>query len=318
MNLLVTGAAGFIGSQLCDFLWERGHHLVALDCFNDYYDPRIKRQNIAKLFRQPRYELVEGDILDKELLAKLFQSRPFEAIIHLAARAGVRPSINHPLLYEEVNVRGTTNLLEAARQHRVAKFIFGSSSSVYGENRNAPFSEDDRVDHPISPYAATKKAGELMCHTYHHLHGMAVSCLRFFTVYGPRQRPDMAIHKFTNLIAAGQKIPMYGDGTTKRDYTYITDIVDGIWRALENCSSYHLYNLGDSQTVELRELIHLIQRNLGIEAKIERLPLQPGDVPMTFADISRARKELGYEPQITIATGIQKFVEWFKDVHQLK
>lgn len=318
MNILVTGAAGFIGSHVCEFLWERGHHLIALDNFNDYYDPRIKRHNVEKLFRRPRYELVEGDILDQNVLTTLFQTHHFDAIIHLAARAGVRPSIAQPMLYEKVNVRGTINLLEMARQQRIPKFIFGSSSSVYGEKRKVPFSEDDPVDNPISPYAATKKAGELVCYTYYHLYGIAVSCLRFFTVYGPRQRPDMAIYKFTNLIASGQKIPMYGDGSTKRDYTYITDIVDGIWRALENCSAYHIYNLGESRTIELSHLVDLIQNNLGMEAKIEKLPLQPGDVPITYADISRARKELGYNPQVTISEGIQRFVEWFKNVHKLK
>jgi len=317
LQILVTGAAGFIGSHLCEYLWERGHQIVALDSFNDYYDPRIKRSNIAKLFRQPRYELIEGDILDERLLATIFQKHSFDAIIHLAARAGVRPSIAQPILYEKVNMLGTMNLLELARQHRVPKFIFASSSSVYGENRKVPFSEDDPVDHPISPYAATKKSGELMCYTYHHLFGMAVSCLRFFTVYGPRQRPDMAIHKFTNLIATGQKVPMYGNGTSQRDYTYITDIIDGIWRTLENCNSYHIYNLGESKTIELHELIDLIQKNLGIEARIEKLPKQPGDVPITFADISRARRELGYHPQVTIASGIERFVEWYKHVHQL-
>ena len=317
MNILVTGAAGFIGSHLCEFLWERDHSLVALDNFNDYYDPRLKRRNIERLFRQPRYELVEGDILDLPLLERVFQSHRFDAIIHLAARAGVRPSIAQPLLYEQVNMQGTVNLLELARRHRVPKFVFGSSSSVYGENRKVPFSEDDPVDNPISPYAATKKAGELICYTYHHLYGLATSCLRFFTVYGPRQRPDMAIHKFTQLIATGQKVPMYGDGTTKRDYTYFSDIVDGIWRALEHCNGYHIYNLGESQTVELRQLIELIQQHLGIDAKIEKLPMQPGDVPITFADISRARRELGYNPQVSIPEGTRRFVEWFKDLHQL-
>ncbi len=318
MKILVTGAAGFIGSHLCEFLWEGGHDLVALDNFNDYYDPRIKRHNVEKLHRRPRYELVEGDILDEKLLATIFQKHAFEAIIHLAARAGVRPSIGQPVLYEKVNVLGTVKLLEQARLHRVPKFIFGSSSSVYGENKKVPFSEVDSVDNPISPYAATKKSGELTCYTYHHLYGIAVSCLRFFTVYGPRQRPDMAIHKFTSLIATSQKVPMYGDGTSKRDYTFITDIIDGISRALERCTSYHIYNLGESKTIELRELIKLIQKDLGIEAKIERLPLQLGDVPITFADISCARAELGYNPQVTIETGIQRFIEWFKDVHKLK
>jgi UDP-glucuronate 4-epimerase len=210
------------------------------------------------------------------------------------------------------------HLLELAKQFEIPKFIFGSSSSVYGENRKVPFSEEDPVDNPISPYAATKKAGELIGYTYHHLYGLNVTCLRFFTVYGPRQRPDMAIHKFTQLIAAGQKVPMYGDGTTKRDYTFCADIVDGIYRAVEHCAGYHIYNLGESRTVELRTLIDLIAKNLDKEARIERLPMQPGDVPITYADISRAQRELGYRPQVDIEQGVRKFVEWFKEVHHLR
>jgi UDP-glucuronate 4-epimerase len=262
--------------------------------------------------------LVEADILDLARLQRVFEQNAFDAIIHLAARAGVRPSIAQPVLYEQVNVLGTMHLLEMARQHKTPKFIFGSTSSVYGENRKVPFSEEDPVDNPISPYAATKKAGELICHTYHHLHGLKVSCLRFFTVYGPRQRPDMAIHKFTQLMATGRKVPMFGDGTTKRDYTFITDIIDGICRALQHCSSYHIYNLGESRTIELRRLIELIAKNLGVEARIERLPVQPGDVPITYADVTRAQRELGYQPRTDIESGVRLFIEWFKEIHHLK
>jgi UDP-glucuronate 4-epimerase len=317
MNCLVTGGAGFIGSHLCEFLLAHGHSVVTIDNFNDYYDPRLKRRNIEPLLNRPGFTLVEADILNVERLQRLFGDFVFEVIFHLAARAGVRPSITQPLLYEQVNVQGTLHLLEMARLYNVTQFIFGSSSSVYGENRKVPFSEEDPVDNPISPYAATKKAAELACYTYHHLYGLNITCLRFFTVYGPRQRPDMAIHKFTQLIAAGQKVPMYGDGTTQRDYTFITDIIDGIYRAFEPGAGYRIYNLGESRTVELRTLIDLIAKNLGKEARIERLPMQPGDVPITYADISRAQRELGYRPQVSIEQGIHQFVEWFKKFHRL-
>lgn len=318
MHCLVTGGAGFIGSHLCEALLAQGHTVVALDNFNDYYDPRLKWRNLEPLTQRPGFTVVKGDILDLEKLQSLFGAHSFAAIIHLAARAGVRPSIAQPMLYEQVNIQGTMNLLEMARQHHIAKFIFGSTSSVYGENRKVPFSEDDPVDNPISPYAATKKACELICYTYHHLHGLPVTCLRFFTVYGPRQRPDMAIHKFTQLIATGQKVPMFGDGTTKRDYTYVADIIDGVCRALAHCAGYHIYNLGESQTIELHQLIALIAKNLGKEARIERLPLQPGDVPITYADVTRAQRELGYQPRVNIETGVYHFVEWFKEVHHLR
>jgi len=318
MHCLVTGGAGFIGSHLCERLLAEGHTVVALDNFNDYYDPRLKWRNIEPLRQRPGFMVVEADILDMNRLQQIFAGPGFDAILHLAARAGVRPSIVQPLLYQQVNIQGTMNLLEMARQHQINRFIFGSTSSVYGENRKVPFSEDDPVDNPISPYAATKKACELMCYTYHHLHHLKISCLRFFTVYGPRQRPDMAIHKFTQLIATGQKVPMFGDGTTRRDYTYIADIIDGVWLALERCASYHIYNLGESQTIELRHLIELIAENLGQEARIERLPIQPGDVPVTFADISRAQRELGYQPRVKVEEGVRHFVEWFKEVHRLR
>lgn len=315
MNCLLTGGAGFIGSHLSERLLAQGQTVVNVDNFNDYYDPEIKRRNVAPLLRQSNYTLFEGDILDRASLEKLFRDHKFEAVVHLAARAGVRPSIAQPLLYEKVNMEGTLNLLELARQTGVSKFIFGSSSSVYGENPKVPFSESDPVDHPISPYAATKKAGEQMCYTYHHLYGLRVSCLRFFTVYGPRQRPDMAIHKFTRMIANGEKVPMYGDGSSKRDYTFVADIIDGIEAAIAHCNSYHIYNLGESRTIDLKSLINLIQEYLGKKAVIEQLPPQPGDVPITFADISKAQREIGYSPRVDIQEGVRRFVEWYKENH---
>lgn len=318
MHCLVTGGAGFIGSHLCERLLTLGHTVVALDNFNDYYNPNLKWRNIELLRQRAGFTLAETDILDRPRLQELFDRHQFDAILHLAARAGVRPSILQPLLYEQVNIQGTMNLLELAREHKIDRFIFGSTSSVYGENPKVPFSEDDPVDHPISPYAATKKACELICFTYHHLYHLKIACLRFFTVYGPRQRPDMAIHKFTQLIAAGQKVPMFGDGTTRRDYTYISDIIDGVCLALEHCTSYHLYNLGESQTIELRRLIDLIAANLNKEARIERLPIQPGDVPITYADITRAQRELGYQPRVNVEEGVRQFVEWFKEVNHLR
>ena len=318
MHCLVTGGAGFIGSHLCERLLTLGHTVVALDNFNDYYNPNLKWRNIELLRQRAGFTLAETDILDRPRLQELFGRHQFDAILHLAARAGVRPSILQPLLYEQVNIQGTMNLLELAREHKIDRFIFGSTSSVYGENPKVPFSEDDPVDHPISPYAATKKACELICFTYHHLYHLKTTCLRFFTVYGPRQRPDMAIHKFTQLIAAGQKVPMFGDGTTRRDYTYISDIIDGVCLALEHCTSYHLYNLGESQTIELRRLIDLIAANLNKEARIERLPIQPGDVPITYADITRAQRELGYQPRVNVEEGVRQFVEWFKEVNHLR
>ena len=318
MHCLVTGGAGFIGSHLCERLLTLGHTVVALDNFNDYYNPNLKWRNIELLRQRTGFTLAETDILDRPRLQELFGRHQFDAILHLAARAGVRPSILQPLLYEQVNIQGTMNLLELAREHKIDRFIFGSTSSVYGENPKVPFSEDDPVDHPISPYAATKKACELICFTYHHLYHLKIACLRFFTVYGPRQRPDMAIHKFTQLIAAGQKVPMFGDGTTRRDYTYISDIIDGVCLALEHCTSYHLYNLGESQTIELRRLIDLIAANLNKEARIERLPIQPGDVPITYADITRAQRELGYQPRVNVEEGVRQFVEWFKEVNHLR
>lgn len=313
-NILITGGAGFIGSHLVDRLLATGEwRVTVVDDFNDFYDPAIKSENVRPQLENPNYNLFRIDIRDKPGLEKVFESASFDCIVHLAARAGVRPSLEQPLLYTETNIRGTMNLLELAREHGIKQFVFGSSSSVYGINAKVPFSEDDPIRQPISPYAATKAAGELLCHTYSHLYGIRCVCLRFFTVYGPRQRPDLAIHKFARLITDGKAIPVFGDGTTRRDYTYINDIVAGVRAAIDyEASNYEVINLGESRTVELRELIELLEKELGSKAKIDRQPLQPGDVPQTFADITKARRLLGYDPQTQIEDGIKKLVEWFR------
>ncbi len=316
MKVLVTGGAGFIGSHFCEYLLDREHEVVALDNFNDYYDPGIKRRNVESFAGRKGAEVVEGDILDADLLERLFSQHRFDAVVHLAARAGVRPSLQQPKLYERVNVQGTIEILEQAQKHGVKKIVVASSSSVYGNNKKVPFSESDSVDHPISPYAATKKACELISYTYHHLYDLDITCLRFFTVYGPRQRPDMAIHKFTALIARGEPIPMYGDGSTQRDYTYITDILDGVYKSLLHCDGYHIYNLGESRTIRLRDLIQLIEEAYGKKAEIRQLPMQPGDVQITYADISRAKSELSYNPQVDVAHGVREFVKWFKATYE--
>lgn len=313
MRILVTGGAGFIGSHLCEALLDKSDSLVCLDNFNDYYNPSIKRKNVASLLDRNQFELVEGDILDSELIEDLFQKQSFDVVVHLAARAGVRPSIQQPKLYQKVNIEGTLNLLEQSAKIPNLKFILASTSSIYGSNKKVPFSESDNVDHPVSPYAATKKACELMAYTYHHLYQFPVTCLRFFTVYGPRQRPDMAIHKFTRLISEGKEIAMFGDGTSRRDYTYYSDIVSGILNAIEHCNGYEIYNLGESQTIELKALIQLIEKALGKKAKIKQYPNQPGDVPITYADVSKAREKIGYKPGVSIEKGIPKFVEWFQN-----
>jgi UDP-glucuronate 4-epimerase len=300
MNVLVTGGAGFIGSHVVERLLARGDAVTVLDDFNDFYDPAIKRRNIAGL----KATFIEGDIRGKLPAGK------FDAIVHLAARAGVRPSLAQPRLYTDVNVAGTQNLLEFARETGVKKFVFASSSSVYGVNQKVPFAESDPIFNPISPYAATKLAGEALCHVYHHLYGLDVVCLRFFTVYGPRQRPDLAIHKFTRAIEAGQPIDFFSDGTTRRDYTYIDDTLQGVLAALDRSFGYEIINLGESRAVELRELVRLIEKATGKTARLNRQPMQPGDVPVTFADITKARKLLDYNPQIPIETGIARFVEW--------
>lgn len=313
-NILITGGAGFIGSHLVDRLLSEGEWQVSVvDDFNDFYDPAIKRANVSCHEKDSNYRLFEADIRDQAALGTIFAGNSFDCIVHLAARAGVRPSLDQPLLYAETNIIGTLNLLELTRAHGVKQFVFGSSSSVYGINAKVPFSEDDPIRQSISPYAATKAAGELLCHTYTHLYGIHSVCLRFFTVYGPRQRPDLAIHKFARLISEGKPIPVFGDGTTRRDYTFIDDIIAGVRAAIDyRDSDYEVINLGESRTVELRELISLIEKELGAKAQIDRQPLQPGDVPQTFADITKARRLLGYNPQTQIEDGIRKFVEWFR------
>ncbi len=313
-NVLVTGAAGFIGSHLVDRLLGEGEwQVTVVDDFNDFYAPEIKRANIQAQQQNPSYHLFEADIRDKLALARIFSENQFDCIVHLAARAGVRPSLSEPQLYVETNINGTMNLLELARQHKVPQFVFGSSSSVYGVNEKVPFSETDPIFNPISPYAATKAAGELLCHTYSHLYGLRCICLRFFTVYGARQRPDLAIHKFAGLISEGKPIPVFGDGATRRDYTYIDDIIAGVRAAIDyDKSNYEVINLGESRTVELSELIDLLEKELDRRAVIERQPMQPGDVPQTFADISKARRLLAYDPQTPIEAGIRLFVQWFR------
>lgn len=315
-SILITGGAGFIGSHLVDRLLAEGDWQVSVvDDFNDFYDPAIKHANVRRHEKDSNYRLFEADIRDQAALKQIFQAQTFSCIVHLAARAGVRPSLAQPLLYTETNINGTLNLLELAREHDIKQFVFGSSSSVYGINAKVPFSEDDPIRQPISPYAATKAAGELICHTYTHLYGIRCVCLRFFTVYGPRQRPDLAIHKFARLIAQGKSIPVFGDGATRRDYTFIDDIIAGVRAAIEYAGTdYEVINLGESRTVELRELISLLEKELGATAKIDRQPLQPGDVPQTFADITKARQLLGYDPQTQIEEGIRKFIEWLREV----
>ncbi|MCO6439079.1 MAG: GDP-mannose 4,6-dehydratase [Phycisphaerae bacterium] len=310
-RILVTGGAGFIGSHVCEALIARGDSVVALDNFDDFYALDVKRRNIADLISHDRFRIIEGDIRDAALMGSIF-SEGIDGVVHLAARAGVRPSIEQPLLYEDVNVRGTLVLLEACRTRPKCRFVFASSSSVYGNRRDVPFRESDRVDDPISPYAATKKAGELICHTYHHLYGIPITCLRFFTVYGPRQRPDLAIHKFARLIESGKPVPVFGDGSMTRDFTFIADTVDGVLRALDRCDEYRIYNLGNEHPVSVMELIRALENALGRSARIEHLPLQPGDVDRTYADVSVARAELGYDPATNLADGLACFANWMR------
>jgi UDP-glucuronate 4-epimerase len=312
LKVLITGGAGFIGSHTTVALLSRGDQVVCLDNFNDYYSPERKRKNVAEFLDDPDYQLYEGDIRDGERLEEIFAKEKPDKVIHIAAMAGVRPSIERPLLYEEVNVKGTLNMLEAARRHRVTNFLFASSSSVYGGQEKVPFSEDDPIARPISPYAATKAAGELLCHTYHHLYGLNVTCLRFFTVYGPKGRPDMAPYLFTRWVFEGAELKMFGDGTTSRDYTYIDDIVSGVVAALDADLSYEIINLGNSQTVILRDFITLVEELVGQKARIVQEDMQPGDVPRTCADISKARRLLGYDPQTPVEKGMKHFVAWYR------
>ena len=314
---LITGGAGFIGSSLIEELLKQGNKVVAIDNFCDFYDTKIKENNIKELVNNENFKIYRKDIRDKQALKEIFDENNIDIVMHLAAMAGVRPSIENPVLYQEVNCMGTQNLLEEMKAHNVKNLVMASSSSVYGNCKEVPFRENMIVDFAISPYAATKKANEVMTHVYHKLFDMNVIMLRFFTVFGPKQRPDLAINKFTRLMLDGKKIPMFGDGTTSRDYTYIDDIVDGIIKScnyvLENENVYEILNLGNSSPVSLKEMIETIGQALEIKPDIEQLPMQPGDVERTYADISKAKSLIGYEPKTTFKDGIKKFTDWYKE-----
>jgi len=310
MKVLVTGGAGFIGSHLVEKLLTLGHQVAILDDFNDFYDPQIKHQNIAAVV--DRVAVYHADLRDARAVNEVFHRERLDMVVHLAARAGVRPSIGHPQLYYDANVNGTLHLLEAARTVGLERFIFASSSSVYGLCKTVPFSEEVHLTQTVSPYAATKIAGEFLCSTYSHLYRMRIVALRFFTVYGPRQRPDLAIHKFTRRIWNGQPIDQFGDGTTRRDYTYIDDIIQGTLASLGyEGPLFDVFNLGESETIQLKDLIAALEEALGRKATINRLPEQPGDVPLTCADISKARRLLGYQPTTPLRVGLPRFMEWF-------
>jgi UDP-glucuronate 4-epimerase len=314
VKFLVTGGAGFIGSHLCERLLAAGHSVWAFDDLNSFYDPELKRRNLREIqSRTQPFEFVRGDLADADALAGLLSEVKFDQIIHLAARAGVRPSLEQPALYQRVNVEGTVNVLEAARLQGVNKVIIASSSSVYGVNSKVPFSESDPIFSAISPYAASKLACEALGHVYHHVYGLDVVMLRFFTVYGPRQRPDLAICKFARLITAGQPIPVFGDGSSARDYTYISDILDGVMACTEKEFGFEIFNLGESETVKLSRLIKLLEGALGKKAILDPKPAQPGDVPFTCADISKAKEKLGYHPAVRIESGIALFIDWLRE-----
>jgi UDP-glucuronate 4-epimerase len=312
VNILVTGGAGFIGSHLSDRLLARGDRVVVLDDFNDFYDPAIKRANVASLLGNPRYRLEEGDIRDRARVFRLFGEERFDVVVHLAARAGVRPSLAQPVLYEEVNCVATLHLLEAAVAHGKPRFLFASSSSVYGVNSKLPFAEEDPITSPASPYAATKRAGELHVFTAHHLHGLPALCLRFFTAYGPRQRPEMAIARFIHCLESGLPIPFYGDGGSRRDYTYIDDIVAGLEAALGRGSGFEIVNLGGAQPVTLAELVRALELATGRTALLDRQPDQPGDVPVTYASIEKAERLLGFRARVPLAEGLRRSVAWYR------
>lgn len=311
MRVFITGAAGFIGSHLADHLLSRGDTVCAVDNFNEYYDPLIKRANVSGAQNHEHYSLHECDICDGHALRELMGDFRADVVVHLAARAGVRPSLEDPQLYHRVNIIGSQHILDGCREFTPSHLVFASSSSVYGGITEVPFRESMTADRLISPYAATKRMNELMSHVYHHLYGLNVTLLRFFTAYGPRQRPDMAIHKFVRLISEGNPIPMFGDGSTARDYTYIDDIIDGVVKSIDNPFGYEIFNLGEHHTTTLRELIDKIGAAMDVAPKIERLPVQPGDVTITYADISKARDMLGYAPKTSIDDGIGEFVRWF-------
>jgi len=310
--ILVTGAAGFIGSHVCEALLRQKKQVIGIDSFNDYYSPKIKERNIESLKQHNSFALYREDIKNPDKLKDIFKDNKIEKIIHLAARVGVRPSISMPGAYVQDNIQGTLNLLELARENKIKTFVFGSSSSVYGGNKKIPFSEEDDVSSQISPYGFTKRSCELICSTYHSLYGINIACLRFFTVYGPRGRPDMAIYKFTKSISEGREIEIYGDGASKRDYTYVSDIVKGILLALEKNRGFEIINLGDNNPVILKDVISLIENNLGKKAKIKKVQMQPGDMESTYADISKAKRLLGWYPEVKFSDGIKKFTEWFK------
>jgi UDP-glucuronate 4-epimerase len=315
-QILLTGGAGFIGSHLAERLLTDGIEVISLDNFDEYYDPQIKRQNISLALGQKNYRFVEGDVRDPDLLNHLFARSSIEAVVHLAARPGVRPSLKDPGLYEQINVQGTLNVLEMAQRYGVEKVLFASSSSVYGEVNSSPSRENDPVDRPQSVYAATKRAGELMASTYHQLYGLSVGCLRLFTVYGPRQRPEMAIHKFVRLIDEGEEVPLFGDGSSERDYTYIEDIIDGIVAALKVTYQFEIFNLGDSRPIPLQRLLQIIEEHLSRQARRQSLPRQPGDVYRTCAHIEKARRMLGYQPRVPIEKGVALFVQWYRERQQ--
>ena len=312
MKLLITGGAGFIGSHIADRRLARGDSVVVLDDFNDYYDPLVKRANVAPHLADPRYRLVEGDIRNRKLVFRLFAGERFDAVVHLAARAGVRPSLEQPVLYEEVNCVATLHLLEAAVAHGKPRFLFASSSSVYGINSKLPFAEDDPIERPISPYATTKRAGELHVFSTHHLYGLPAACLRFFTVYGPRQRPEMAIARFIRGLESGEAIPFYGDGGSRRDYTFIDDIADGVEAALEANFEFEIVNLGSAHPVTLTELVEELEAATGRRARLDRRPVQAGDVPVTFASVAKAERLLGFRPKVTLEEGLRRSVAWFR------
>jgi UDP-glucuronate 4-epimerase len=317
MNYLITGGAGFIGSSLADDLLNNGNQVIVIDNFCDFYDPMIKEDNIKLALKNKNYKLYRGDIRDIDILDMIFKENKIDVVVHLAAMAGVRPSIENPILYQEVNCMGTQNILETMKKYDVKNLVMASSSSVYGNTKEVPFREDMIVDFAISPYAATKKANEVMTHVYHKLENLNVIMLRFFTVFGPRQRPDLAINKFTRLMLNDEEIPMFGDGDTSRDYTYIGDIVDGIERScdyvMNNEDVYEIINLGNSSPITLKEMINIIGEVVGVTPKIKELPMQPGDVDRTYADVSKAKRLLGYEPKTSFKDGIVKFVEWYKN-----
>ncbi|MSR46570.1 MAG: SDR family NAD(P)-dependent oxidoreductase [Planctomycetes bacterium] len=311
-RILVTGAAGFIGSHLADRLLARGDEVIAFDNFDLFYDPAIKRRNLAGALSNPRFRLIEGDLRDKAAVsAALAAARP-EKVVHLAAQAGVRPSLQRPQQYVDVNVTGTLHLLDAMVAVGCRRLVYGGTSSVYGASGKPPFRETDPADRPISPYAATKRAAELLTHTWHAIHGLRVTVLRFFTVYGPRQRPEMAIHKFARLMLAGQPIPRFGDGSSVRDYTYVDDILDGVVKSVDHDEGFGVYNLGESETHSLTDLLALLAAELGVAAIVDRQPDQPGDVPATCADITEARRVLGYDPKVPLKEGVRRFVGWLR------